>query len=79
MLEQCEPAGIQVHQLPAHRQSFENETAQAVPIVHGGAGRDQPPSFFFNSSFSCAGFALPAVAFITWPTKKPNSLSLPAR
>ena len=25
-----------------------------------------------------AGFALPWLAFITWPTKKPNSLSLPA-
>ena len=36
-------------------------------------------SFFFNSSLSCAGLALPPVAFMTWPTKKPNSLSLPER
>ena len=41
--------------------------------------RAQPPSFFFSSSLSRAGLALPAVAFITWPTKNPNSLSLPAR
>ena len=34
-------------------------------------------SFFFSSSLSCAGLALPPVAFMTWPTKKPNSLSLP--
>ncbi len=34
-----------------------------------------PP--FFQRSLSCAGFALPPVAFMTWPTKKPNSLSLP--
>src|SRR6267154_1082971 len=39
----------------------------------------QPPSFRRSSSFSCAGLALPAVAFMTWPTKNPNSLSLPAR
>jgi len=39
----------------------------------------QPASFFLRSSLSCAGFALPPVAFITCPTKKPNSLSLPER
>ena len=46
-----------------------------------GPGRreTQPASFFFSSSLSCAGLALPRVAFITWPTKKPNSLSLPER
>jgi hypothetical protein len=26
---------------------------------------DQPSSFFFSSSLTCAGFALPCVAFIT--------------
>ena len=38
-----------------------------------------PASFFLSSSLSCAGFALPWVTFIVWPTKKPKSLSLPAR
>ncbi len=38
-----------------------------------------PASFFFKSSLSSAGLALPPLAFITWPTKKPNSFSLPAR
>lgn len=36
-------------------------------------------SFFFSRSFSWAGLALPPLSFITWPTKKPNSLSLPLR
>ena len=39
----------------------------------------QPANFFFRSSSSCADFTLPPVAFMTWPTKKPNSLSLPER
>ena len=30
------------------------------------------PSARFSSSFTRFGFALPAVAFITWPTRKPN-------
>ena len=39
----------------------------------------QPANFFFSSSLSSAGLALPPVAFMTCPTKKPNSLSLPER
>ena len=34
-------------------------------------------SFFFNRSLTTPGLALPCVFFITAPTKKPNSLSLP--
>ena len=41
--------------------------------------RRRYPSFFFSSSFTSAGLAFPLLAFITWPTKKPNSLSLPLR
>src|SRR5262249_36771469 len=36
-------------------------------------------SFSFRRWLSRAGLALPPVVFITWPTKKPNSFSLPAR
>ena len=39
----------------------------------------QPSSRCFSSSLTIAGLALPCVAFITWPTKKPKSLSLPPR
>jgi hypothetical protein len=55
------------------RARLQRAHARARPV------HDQPPSFFLSSSFSWAGFALPPVAFITWPTKKPKSLSLPAR
>src|SRR5262249_40197287 len=55
-------------------------TVGTAPANSTLAGEDlQPASFFFKSSLSCAGFALPPVALITWPTKKPNSLSLPER
>ncbi len=37
------------------------------------------PSAFLSNSFTTPGFALPAIAFIVCPTKKPNSLSLPPR
>jgi len=43
------------------------------------AARSYACNFFFSNSLSCAGFAFPAVAFMTCPTKKPNSLSLPPR
>src|SRR3990167_3702708 len=39
----------------------------------------QPESFRFNTSFNCAGLALPLLAFIARPTKNPNSLSLQLR
>ena len=41
--------------------------------------RHQPASFSLRMRFSASGLALPCVAFIAWPTKKPNSLSLPPR
>jgi len=34
-------------------------------------------SLRFSASFTSAGLPLPAIARITWPTKKPNSLSAP--
>ena len=36
------------------------------------------PSFARSRSLTTCGLALPAIAFIVWPTKKPNSASLPA-
>lgn len=73
---QLAPREVERHPVATQRVALEGETADAVEIV---LGHGQPASFFFSSSFSCAGLALPPVAFITWPTKKPRSLSLPAR
>ena len=74
VLDRRAPARVEAHQVAAHRQPFEHEPVQQV-----ARSRHGPASIFFSSSFTCAGFALPAVAFITCPTKNPNSLSLPAR
>src|SRR3546814_14002579 len=41
--------------------------------------RAQPSSFRFRIWLTSAGLALPPVAFIVWPMKKPKSLSLPPR
>ena len=49
------------------------------PIAAPEWTNSYPLNFFFKISFSIAGFALPPVDFITWPTKKPNNLSLPDR
>ena len=38
-----------------------------------------PSSFFVTSSFSSAGLAWPFDARITWPTKNPAMVFLPAR
>src|SRR3954462_10000720 len=53
----------------------------------GGILRLKPPKgatpTYFNlsrsRSFTIFGFALPFDAFITWPTKKPKSVSFPDR
>ena len=74
MLDRRAPARVEPHQVAADRETLEQEAVQQV-----ARRRHEPESIFFSNSFSWAGFALPAVAFITWPTKKPNSLSLPAR
>ena len=74
MLDRGTPARVEPDQVAANRKALEQETVQQV------AGRRHvPASMRFNSSFTCAGFAFPPVAFITWPTKKPKSLSLPER
>ena len=44
-----------------------------------GAVNHPPDSFFFRSSFNSFGLALPFVAFMTCPTKKPKSFSFPCR
>src|SRR5512137_2365901 len=41
------------------------------------AGDFYPSSFFFKSSLTNCGLAFPWVAFMTWPTKKPNTFSFP--
>jgi len=43
-----------------------------------GISPDQPPSFSFKSSCARVGLALPREAFITWPVRKPITLTLPA-
>src|SRR6185295_2667441 len=68
------PAGVEAHQVPADRELLEQETVQQV-----ARGRPEPASMRFRRAFTCAGFACPPLAFITWPTKKPNSFSFPAR
>ena len=37
------------------------------------------PSCLRSASLTCCGFALPREAFMTWPTRKPSTCSLPAR
>src|SRR5436309_8232412 len=37
------------------------------------------PSSFFKISWTSCGFALPPVAFITWPTNQPSRAALPPR
>ena len=75
VLAQCQPGGTEAHELAAHVLMLGDETADDIRV----GGRAHPDSFFFSSSLSCAGLALPPVAFMTWPTKKPKSLSLPER
>lgn len=47
--------------------------------VEPAARHEGRSSFRRRVSFTALGSALPAVAFMTWPTKKPSSLVLPAR
>ncbi len=110
MLEQRAPRGVQVDDVPANRIVLEQESVQAIAIVHDrGFGQVtgrrmmvlirryiSPPAVFQqaglirNSPLACQfllqqiidlrrRWALPPVTLITWPTKKPNSLSLPER
>ena len=72
MLARLDPAAGQPHPVTAHRGALEQEAPQAVGFSHAA-------SFFFSRSLSSAGLALPPVAFMVWPTKKPKSLSLPER
>ncbi len=49
---------------------------ESEPLV---TGTIYPSSFGLSSLLTSAGLALPWVAFITWPTKKPSNLSFPLR
>ena len=53
-----------------------------IPARCGGSASTPVPALYSrarSSSLTCAGLALPAVAFITWPTSQPSTFSLPAR
>src|SRR5581483_6066617 len=63
----------------SHGDRASRDPVRVTALRAGSPFPAYPGSFFFSSSFSCAGFAFPPVAFMTWPTKNPNSLSLPAR
>src|SRR6185436_19996168 len=61
---------------PRRRRSSRGST----PLDHSGFARSREryrPSRFRNSSAVSAGFARPCVSFMTWPTKNPNTASLP--
>src|SRR5262249_30598063 len=54
-----------------------------VEAPRGGRQRQQQggdhPSFFLRISLTSAGFALPPVLFITWPTNQPKVAVFPLR
>jgi len=52
--------------LPLAEREHVRVTRRQDPQLH-------PASFLFSSSFTLAGFALPPDAFITCPTKNPNT------
>jgi len=41
-------------------------------------GTQPHPNLFFSNSFTFPGFALPPLAFITWPTKYPSTCRFPS-
>ena len=45
-------------------------------VISRASGADQSPSFFFSSSLTACGLALPPEAFITWPTNQPIAFGL---
>jgi hypothetical protein len=59
-----------------------NEYILPTPFVvfhYDGLGGFAGSEHFFKISFDTFGFALPAVAFITWPTRKPKTFSSPVQ
>jgi hypothetical protein len=65
----------------ADHQAVEQERPHGAArgrLPPGWGGLDQPFNFSVSKSLTCCGLALPWDSFITCPTKKPNSLSLPA-
>ena len=52
--------------LPTYRTHVKGQSGEQF-----GMSLPYPASFFFSSSLTNAGLALPWVARMTWPTKKP--------
>ena len=69
---QIEPRAREIHGVTTYGMPFEDEAADAIRIGH----RYQPASFFFKSSLSCAGLALPPVAFIDLADEEAEQLVL---
>src|SRR5690606_16477523 len=56
-----------------------DEQRQGERASHGGPPCGQAPSLRLRISLTCAGLALPRLAFMTWPTRALKAFSLPAR
>src|SRR5262249_30446393 len=52
------------------------EDFRPAMLVDSDRVRHAIPSFFFTSSLTACGLALPPVAFMTWPTNHPASAGL---
>ena len=58
---------------------FALASAYLFTRARGGDARDHACSFSRSSRLTTFGSALPCVSFITWPTRKPSTPSLPPR
>src|SRR5687768_5851633 len=68
------PRGSRRLRASSRRQTGEQQCRDQCSHSHA----PHPLSFARSRSLTICGLALPAIAFITWPTKKPNNASLPA-
>ena len=75
-LQHSLPGTIELHQCAPDGQVFEYERYDGVPGRHAIYSSDNRA---FRIWLTCPGLALPPVSFMTCPTKKPSSFSLPAR
>src|SRR5690606_35602511 len=55
-----------------------DDVAPAVEADPRGRTHQPAPSLSFSKPLTIWGLARPRVSFITWPTRKPRALSLPA-
>ena len=53
--------------------------SEEIEPARSGRRRSYDESLRFSIAFTCCGFALPFVAFMTWPTSALNAFSFPAR